>query len=76
MVPREHALSHATEIQSFHCALESIQQHRQNPHWGKNGNFLLKIEKSDIKIGPIFDIGPLVDTLAYPKIPFSGQDLV
>ena len=46
------------------------------PHWGKNGKFSLKIEKSEVKIGPIFGLRPLVDTLAYPKIPFLGQDLV
>ena len=45
-------------------------------HWGKNGKFSLKIEKSEVKIGPIFGLRPLVDTLAYPKIPFLGQDLV
>ena len=45
-------------------------------HWGKNGKFSLKIEKSEVKIGPIFGLRPLVDTLTYPKIPFLGQDLV
>ena len=46
------------------------------PHWGKNGNFPLKIEKSEIKIGVIFCLWPLVDTLAYPKIPLSCHDSV
>ena len=46
------------------------------PHWGKNGKFSLKIEKSEVKIAPIFGFNPLIDTLAYPKIPFFRSNLV
>ena len=34
MVPREHALSHATEIQSFHCAGYTTQ-HREEKEQSK-----------------------------------------
>ena len=52
MVPREHALSHATEIQSFHCALESIQQHRREPKSLKKKEE--KIVLSFLKVGGNF----------------------
>ena len=66
-----HSLQHKPTLTSSRPLLQVC-----NPHWGKNWNFLLKIEKLDIKIGPIFGFGPSVDTLAYPKIHFSGQNLV
>ena len=69
--------THARNQTSFLVRNIIPQVHNHfHTHWGKNGNFLLKIEKSDIKIGPIFGFKPLVDTLTYPKIPFSGQDSV
>ena len=52
------------------------ENHPQNTHWGKNGKFSLKIEKSEVKIAPIFGFNPLIDTLAYPKIPFFRSNLV
>ena len=61
---------------AFYIKLEKDKLWDSPSHWGKSGKFSLKIEKSEVKIGPIFGLRPLVDTLAYPKIPFLGQDLV
>ena len=60
-------------VQTYVCKLGFD---RGRAHWGKNGKFTLKIEKSEVKIGLIFGFKPLVDTLAYPKIPFLDLDLV
>ena len=54
----------------------SVFQQVWDTHWGKNGKFSLKIEKSEVKIAPIFGFNPLIDTLAYPKIPFFRSNLV
>ena len=83
MVPFEWFFT--TRVQS--CILASLVDNSVRPpsqsfgedapaHWGKNGKFSLKIEKSEVKIAPIFGFNPLIDTLAYPKIPFFRLNLV
>ena len=57
-------------------AAEAALGLKARAHWGKNGKFSLKIEKSEVKISPIFGFNSLIDTLAYPKIPFFRSNLV
>ena len=63
-------------VPNFALPVNSTEEQDGSSHWGKNGKFSLKIEKSEVKIAPIFGFNPLIDTLAYPKIPFFRSNLV
>ena len=72
---RSHPRTSAQKFPALH--LKNIgRASLSTPHWGKNGKFSLKIEKLEVKIAPIFGFNPLIDTLAYPKIPFFRSNLV